>query len=276
MSLPGVALLAVRALPAEPAAALARLLVLAYLLLRPDYRAEIRANFQVVCGHDAPRFWVRNGWRVGRNLAMMARVGTRQTDAIIDRAMVYADNGIRRFLERNVHTAMVCFHYGLWELLPKVFARRGLDVGVAAARQRDRRLAAALSRLRRLDSVEEAADPVALARRMRRPGLTGFMLDNTGRGRQEWSEAGGVCMRLPVTGFRLAARAGAKVALIAGFIEQGRLRVHISSAPNEAAALARFVEIVRRRPEEWVFWGKAGALGEGGAGRPEESCGSAS
>lgn len=280
MSLPRAALVAARALPAEPAVAVVRLLVLTYLLLRPDYRAEIRANFRLVCGRDDPWFWVRNGWRVGRNLAIMARIGTGQTDAIVDRAMIYMDNFSRRILEQNLHTAMVSFHFGLWELLPKVFARRGVDVAVASGRQRDRGLALELGRLRRLDSVVEADSPGSLVRRMRSRGLTGFMLDNTSQGRQEWFEAGGVRLRLPVAAFRLASRVGVRFAAISGFFEGGRLRVEVGCAEDESEAAAMLLRTVRRRPEEWVFWGKAGAVLPGGSavmrardenGRPEQS-----
>jgi len=99
-----------------------------------------------------------------------------------------------------------------------------------------------------------------MARRMGRGGLTGFMLDNTSRGRQEWFESGGVSMCLPVAGFRLAARAGVGLAVIIGHLEHGRLRVEVRSVTDESATLAFLLEAVRRRPEDWVFWDKAGAV----------------
>ncbi|MBM3315595.1 hypothetical protein FJY71_07130, partial [candidate division WOR-3 bacterium] len=170
MSLPGVALLLVRALPTEPAVALARLLLLVYLLCRPAYRREITRNLDLVCGRQGRFFWVRNAWAVGRNLALMAAVGTRRGEEMVDRAELRADNTTRLILEQDLHTSMMSFHFGLWELLPQVFARAGWSVGLVTGEQPDTFVARVAGRVRRSRGVKRAGNARAALRLTMQPG----------------------------------------------------------------------------------------------------------
>ena len=67
-------------------------------------------------------------------------------------------------------------------------------------------------------------------------------------------------MRLPVLPFELSRRK--ELPLMSAFcrMERGRLRVDLGRAGSEEEVLSSLVEQVRSNPEEWVFWGKAGAL----------------
>jgi lauroyl/myristoyl acyltransferase len=260
MSSLGAALLLVRALPTEPAVALARLLVVLYLFLRPSYRREIERNLALACGRHDRFFWVRNAWAVGRNLALMAAIGTGREQAMIDRAEVYIDNTTRRILEQELHVAMASFHFGLWEMMPQVFARAGWRVGLLAGRQQDRFVARVASRARRSRGVSAVTKAKSALRLAGRPGLTGFMLDNTSRGNQEWFQDGSLRMRVPVFGFELARRRGLAVVPIWGCLERGRLRIGVGRPGPAAEVVGQLLEQARRRPEEWVLWAKAGAL----------------
>jgi lauroyl/myristoyl acyltransferase len=263
MSLPGAALALIRALPASPAVVLARLVTIVYLFFRPDYRFEIRHNLKIVLGEDRPRFWIRNAWQVGRNLALMARLGQRRSHAIIDRARLHCDNSVRLTLERELHMVMASFHHGLWEYLPQVFARRGFGVALVTGDQRDSALQGELSRMRESGRVR-------LARNLKqavRPGsgttISGFMLDNTSRGSQVRVTADGVSLRMPEFPFRLAERQGGRVIPMFARFEDGWLHVE-AYPPADAAGVARaLLEQVRRRPEDWVWWAKAGAVESG-------------
>jgi len=257
MSLPGVALLLIRSLPARAATLFARALVLLYLALRPDYRAEVRANLRIVTGRDRRCFWVRNGWRLGRNLALMSQAGARRADALVDRARICGENLL---MTPETRLVMASFHFGLWEYLPRVVSRGGKRVLLAVGRQRDAGLNRQLAALRRRRGVE-------LARNLRQaltggngPTVVGFMLDNTSQGSQSWTEAGGVRLRMPDFGFRLAERQGGRLAPAFARWDRGRIRVDLYPAGNRQAAARALVAEVRRHPEEWVWWGKAGAI----------------
>jgi len=260
MSLPGAALALVRALPDSPAVILSRGIVLLYLALRPDYRREIRRNLRTIMGKDSRWFWVRNGWRLGMNLALMAKVGGRTGDAIIDRATVCGENLTRQLLERELHVAMASFHFGLWEYLPQVFSRNGCRVTLAVGEQRDPGLGRQISALRRSGGVSMAKGIRQTIKAGDGPSITGFMLDNTSQGTQTWAECEGVEVRLPDIGFRLAARKGGRLAPAFARLDRGRMRVDVYPAGDEQSAARALLEQVRQHPEEWVWWGKAGAI----------------
>ena len=258
--MPGAALALVRALPDRPAALLSRTIVLSYLALRPDYRREIRRNLRIITGKDSRWFWVRNGWRLGSNLALMARVGSRTGDALIDRAMVCGENLTDCALERELHATMASFHFGLWEYLPQVFSRSGCRVTLAVGEQRDPALGRQVSKLRRSRGVTMARGIRQAIKARDESSITGFMLDNTSQGTQTWTEWGGVKVRLPDIGFKLAARRGSGLVPAFARLERGRMRVDVYQPGNEQAAARALLEQVRQHPEEWVWWGKAGAI----------------
>jgi len=258
--LPALALTLIRALPTSPAVFLSRTILLVYLLLRPDYRAEIRVLYRLVCKRDSRWFWVRNAWCVGRNLALMARLDRPSVATVVDSARVCRDNGSNCLLEQELHTTMASFHFGTWELLPGVYAREGLPVRLVTGRQTDGKLAAQLERLR-------AGSGVSLARSLREvlgatnePGVSGFMLDNTSRGEQVEVEADGIVVRMPSAAFKLSRRRGNGVVPAFIRLERSRLEVTTYPAGNEREVALSLLEQVRQHPEEWVFWAKAGAF----------------
>ncbi|MBN2465380.1 hypothetical protein JXD38_07130 [candidate division WOR-3 bacterium] len=260
MSLPAVALALVRALPEEPAVLLSRIIVLLYLALRPDYRREIRRNLRIIMGKESRWFWARNAWRLGLNLSLMARADSRRGDALIDRAVVCGENLTHEVLERELHATMASFHFGLWEYLPKVFSRSGCRVTLAVGEQRDPALAAELRNLRSSGGIALVRGVRQAIKAGRGPSITGFMLDNTSQGTQTWAECDGVRMRLPATGFRLAAREGAGLVPAFARLERRRLRVCVYPPGDEQAALRVLLKHVREKPDDWVWWGKAGAI----------------
>jgi len=260
MSLPVIALALVRALPEEPAALLSRTIVLLYLALRPDYRREIRRNLRIITGKASRWFWVRNGWRLGRNLSAMARTDSKSGCALVDRAVIRGENLRHKVLEQELHVTMASFHFGLWEYLPKVFARSGCKVTLAVGEQRDPALAAKLGGLRSSEGVGVAGGIKQAIRAGCEPSITGFMLDNTSQGAQTRAECDGISMRLPAIGFRLAAREGAGLAPAFARLDGGRITVDVYPPGDERAAVRALLEQVRENPVEWVWWGKAGAI----------------
>lgn len=258
MSSASVALTLVRALPARPARALATLLVILYLWLRPRYRHEIRTNCELVLGAVPSRFWFQNARRVGENLAAMAKATSSWGKSLIDTAVIQGENSQK--LERELHSVMVSFHFGAWEYLPQVFAARGFAVRLAVGRQADTALERQLAAQRASGGVRLLRNLRELLRLPERPTLTGFMLDNTSRGDQHWVVLDRLAVRLPTAPFRLAQRIKTKVIPLFARIERGRLCVEVAEAGDELAVVRSLLARVRRYPLDWVWWGKAGAL----------------
>lgn len=252
-------LLLIRALPFDIALFFSRLFLTLYLLIRRDYRQEIRTNYQLIFGKPNRWFWLSNGWRIGRNLALMAQIGTRKSFELIDRAVIYAENN-------NVHVQpriMVSYHWGLWEFLPSVFAKNGIDVAVVVSRQRNALVEKILDTIRTATAgikivSSKGGSRTALAA-IHHSFLIGFALDNTSQGKQKWIEAEGIAMRLPVLPFQLGRQSQGTTPVFC-YLENGRLKVNIFPPGDEANALRTLLKMVRHHPEEWVFWGKAGAL----------------
>ena len=96
----------------------------------------------------------------------------------------------------------------------------------------------------------------------RRSSIVGFMLDNTSQGRQTWAESEGIRMRLPDVGFRLARRDGTGVVPAFARLEDGCVHIKVYPPGDQAAAVHALLEEVRLHPDEWVWWGKAGAVAQ--------------
>lgn len=285
MSAIALALTLVRALPASPARLLARLLLLFWVGFKPSCRAEIRANYRAIFGHDRPWFWVANAWRLGGNLCLMAQARSSRVRFLIDKAGVSGDNNYQQYMARNMQVVMASFHLGLWEFLPRVFRGRGHPVAVAVGRQRDLVLGRALDRLRSDDGISYLRGAKEILRHClrsvgcadrdsetgrRKPPLVGCMLDNTSRGKMTRAEAGGVRMRLPELPWRISE----SIRRVTGYcfppgqtgvmplfctLERNRLRVRVYPPGDPGYALGCLLAEVRRSPADWVFWGKGEA-----------------
>jgi lauroyl/myristoyl acyltransferase len=155
---------------------------------------------------------------------------------------------------------MASFHFGLWEYLPQVFSRSGRRVTLAVGEQRDPALGRQLSDLRRSAGVSMAKGIRKAIKARDRSSITGFMLDNTSQGTQTWTECDGVRVRLPDIGFKLAARDGEGLVPAFARLQHGRVRVDVYPPGDEHSAARALLEQVRKYPDEWVWWGKAGAI----------------
>ncbi|MGC8797607.1 MAG: hypothetical protein ACP5PK_02925 [candidate division WOR-3 bacterium] len=262
MSLLSAALLLVRALPFEPAIVITRLLVITYLLFRPDYRREIEVNYKLLFNRRDRFFWLRNAWTVGRNIALMAKIGTKLGAKLIDRATVYQENMndecVRR--ENDSGSLMVSFHFGLWEFLPQFYRNYGNDVAVVTGVMKDKMLSRTLVRLRSGSGVRIISDIKSLRKRLGQSGITGFMLDNTSRGKMTDVVVKSLRIRLPAMAFVLSRRTGTGVVPVFSYLKHGRLTVRVFPEQDAAGCARLLLEMVREMPTEWIFWGKSGAV----------------
>ncbi len=186
----------------------------------------------------------------------MALIGKPRGDAIVDKTVVCGENKWNVVLEQELHMVMASFHFGAWEFLPQVFARFGFRVNLGVGAQKNRSFDRLVSGLRRNQGVRFLHKVKSIMSGLRKPGVTGFMLDNTSQGRRVWVDVDGCRLGLPGLGFRF----GKSVVTAFAFFDKGRLRVRTYPAGDERAAAQALLEQVRARPEEWVFWGKAGAI----------------
>jgi lauroyl/myristoyl acyltransferase len=255
MSIPSAALGLVRALPLGLAVPVSRSLIFIYLLVRPDVRAEINENYERLFGQRPGRFWLRQGWRLGENLAWMAHLGRRSIDKSIDKAEVTGQNVLEQIMLGRV--IALCMHFGPWELLPRLFARRGFRPCVGLAGQRDEGLNLALARLRRLPGVAVTESVSRLRRAVREGWLVGFVLDNTSRTRRVRCDTLWPGFELLRTPFTLGRAERAALVPISIRKDGGRLRVRVEepvATPEEFGVRAR--AMIKSHPEDWVFWGK--------------------
>lgn len=270
MSPLALALTLVRSLPASLAVLLARSLVLIRLALSPSSRREIVCNCRAVLGRAPRAFWLRNAWQVGFNLAMMARIDSHPVRRLIDNASIDSDNKKLWLSTQRIPLVMASFHYGMWECLPVIFRSRGFHVKVVVGGQRDRVLDRVLLRLRSVRRVRSFGGARVIELSSWNSGVTllGAMLDNTTRGPMVEARAAGVTMRMPALAFRRAATRSTDGRSVSGDViplfctfERGGMRIRVYEPGNEAHALGCLLREVRRRPADWVFWGKSGALG---------------
>ncbi|MCX7731834.1 MAG: hypothetical protein N2248_01555 [candidate division WOR-3 bacterium] len=262
MSLLSAVLLLVRGLPLELAIAVARIFTLIYLFFRHDYRREIEINQRLLLGKGDRWFWLRNGWCIGRNLALMSRLGTPTGNKLIDSAVIYRENIADGSVQPNGQSAyiMVSFHFGVWEFLPGIYRLQGQDVAVVTGDMRDKKFNRLVKRLRSKTGVKLVNRTRMLIERLRRSGITGFMLDNTARGIRIQVVLDGVTFRIPALPFAFGRRCGCSVRPVFCYWDHGRLRVQVFQPESPEGCIRALLQMVRERPAEWIFWGKAGAI----------------
>jgi len=253
-----------RALPDELATWACRALLLLYLFVTPGVRREIALNLHRLFpelsanGHHSFRlFWMRQAWRLGANLALMVRIGRPALNKLLDNAVINGENIVEQIMLQKGRVVVLSLHYGLWELLPQVFAHRGYPVCVGMGELRDRAFAERLMELRGSHSVTMTESLADMRQAVRKGSLVGFVLDNTSRTRGLACDAFAPGLSVLRTPFALARAEQAQ--LVPMFIYQDRnvLRVEVQApVASEQEFGLRARELVRRRPEDWVFWGK--------------------
>jgi lauroyl/myristoyl acyltransferase len=257
MSILAACLRLLRILPYRLARGASRTLVLAYLLASPRVREEIGRNYARLFGFPDPGFWTRQAARLGDNVAFMAKVGQPLVDKQLDNALIDGQNILERIMLGNDRAIVLSLHYGVWELLPHLFAHKGYSVCVGMGRQQDAELGSELAQLRTGQRVTFTNQVSKMRRALAERALVGFAVDNTRASRGVRSDAiwGGFSMlRTP---FALArSEHAALVPMLMRRSEHG-LEVRIGEpvkTPDEFGAWAR--KEILAHPEEWVFWGK--------------------
>jgi lauroyl/myristoyl acyltransferase len=257
MSIPAAGLRLVRALPFWLACATSRFLVITYLLLNPRARHEIARNHARLFGRTDPGFWFRHAVRLGGNIALMAKTGQPALDNQLDNALIDGQNILERIMLGNSKAVVLSLHYGVWELLPHVFARKGYPVCVGMGSQQDIQLGRELGQLRTGQRVTFTNRVAEMRQALEQKALVGFALDNTRASRGVRCDALWPGFSLLRTPFALAQ--AERAVLVPMLIRKAgpRLSVKVGEpvkTPDEFGAWAR--QEILAYPEEWVFWGK--------------------
>jgi lauroyl/myristoyl acyltransferase len=261
MSILAASLGLVRALPAGLAGLAGRLIVLCYLVVFPRVRREIERNHVRVFGQRRAGFWLRQAWRLGANLALMSRSGHPSLDKLLDNARIDGENILEQIMLRNERAVVLSLHYGVWELLPETFARRGYQVCVGAGSQLDARFGTEILQLRTQHGVRYTDSLDEMREALKSGSLVGFAVDNTSRGRGVGCSSVWPGFEVLRTPFVLAQEQGAALVPVLMRREGRQLSAKVGlpvRSPEEFGNWAR--REIATHPEDWVFWGKREAV----------------
>jgi lauroyl/myristoyl acyltransferase len=250
----------VKNLPQKPAIILCQTIVIIYLLFKKNYRAEIKANYQKIFGSYPKRFWLNQGRRIGKNLALMLHLA--KTDKVLDKTHIYGENILCRLMKNNQKAVIVAFHYGVWELLPQIFQKLGYETWISIGAQRNRNLTNEISKVRNqngvktVTTVKEMKEILESNSSSNQKQLLGFVLDNT-------SKTHGIRLDEPWTGFRilrtpfiLAKLANLPVLSMFCYQQNDQTVVDIDEIRKPQEVGARLKSYIEKNPAEWIFWGK--------------------
>ncbi|MEO0092263.1 MAG: hypothetical protein ABIK61_06115 [candidate division WOR-3 bacterium] len=288
-------------LPLPFAIAFSQLFVLTYLLLKPQYRKEIYYNYINIIGKDDKFFWIKNALGVGKNLGLMIKanrkilndIEVRNEDVLqkikqnfsvetlenikinikdiadksLDNVKFNRENIINNIMKNN-SCIVVSFHFGPWELLPKIFGQKGYQILLSVQNQRNQRLNNYLVKYRcdnkNIHLVYDLKSLNAKLTNSLQPLILGFVLDNmnTASGFQILTNiSDAIKNNMPLV---LCRRYSLPVVPIFIYSEDTRIKVSLGEAimPNLSQEKIRqniaqqFLPFLRATPEQWVFWAK--------------------
>ena len=249
-----------KTLPQKPAIILCQSVVLIYLLIKKNYRTEIKTNYQKIFGFYQKGFWFRQSRRLGKNLSLMLQIS--KSKKILDKTQIYGENILCNLTENNRKAVIVSFHYGLWEFLPQIFQKLGYEISISIGTQRNQNLAYQLYEFRNrngvkiVETISEMRDTLKSNVSSNRKKLLGFVLDNTNKTR-------GLSLNKPWTGFTvlrtpfiLAKSTKTPILAMFCYIQNNNIVVDIDEINNPQEMGNLLWSYIEKNPEEWVFWGK--------------------
>lgn len=252
-------------LPAKPAVIFCQLIVFGYLMIRKNYRDEIKTNYQKIFGFYQKGFWVKQSQSIGKNLGLMLQIGKK--NKTLDKTVIYGENIMCKVMGSNQNAIVVSFHYGLWEYLPQIFQKHGFETNIGIGVQPDKNLAIEFDNLRKnngvkiLNTVSEMKNCLKQSTSYTsssRKKLLGFVLDNT-------SKTQGLMLDKPWSGFSvlrtpfvLAKSTSAPILSMFCYNQDGKIIVDIQEVKSSIELGNQLHCYVRKNPAEWLFWGKNG------------------
>ena len=239
-----------KALPLFLRIPLAQLFFVAFMSAKKNYRREINRNYQLLTGRPRPSFWIKNALTLAKNCALMLEIGNRNDEMILDRVEIKGENNLMAAYQKGRGVVVVSLHFGPWEFLPQVFARKGYPVAIAAQPQRNGWFDEQLLKIRNRRPITVTDRIGEMKHTLKTGALLGFLLDNSSKTRKLetgwlWPE-----FRVLRTPFALSAIMHSPIVPMMVYNRGLTPVVEIGTDWDF------FKTTLARYPEEWVFFGK--------------------
>jgi lauroyl/myristoyl acyltransferase len=178
----------------------------------------------------------------------------------LDNACIDGENILERNMLGDGKVVVLSLHYGVWELLPAIFARRGYPVCVGNGLQPDAQFGAELGQLRSGQGVTLTSNISEMRQALVCRSLVGFVLDNTRVTQGERCDAMWPGFEVLRTPFTLARQSGASLVPMLARQDSGQVSVKIGEPVATAEQFGAWArrELVQSTAD-WVLWGKRGA-----------------
>ncbi|MEO0130548.1 MAG: hypothetical protein ABIK76_02510 [candidate division WOR-3 bacterium] len=153
------------------------LLFFFYFLVKKEHRQEIISNYTFLTKRKNFSFgdYLLS---LSENLSTMILINKKNLSLIFDKIKFLGDNIIK---ERG--GVVVTFHYGLYELLPLVFLKRGYKTAIVYSSQRNKLLNKIFLKIRRKKTLKICKNLWEIKAALLDNYLVGFAIDNIHKGR---------------------------------------------------------------------------------------------
>lgn len=152
------------------------LLFFFYFLIKKRYRKEILNNYTFLSKRKRFPF----GYyllKLSENLSTMILVNKKNLPLIFDKIKFFGDNIIK---ERG--GVVVTFHYGLYELLPLIFLKKGYKTAIVYSPQRNKFLNKLFLKIRKQKTLKICKNLGEIKEALFNNYLVGFAIDNIRKG----------------------------------------------------------------------------------------------
>ncbi|MEO0088661.1 MAG: hypothetical protein ABIK56_02050 [candidate division WOR-3 bacterium] len=153
------------------------LLFFFYFLIKKQYRKEIKRNYAFLTKRENFSFgyYLLN---LSENLSTMILINKKNLSLIFDKIKFLGDNIIK---ERG--GVVITFHYGLYELLPLIFLKRGYKTAIVYSSQRNKLLNSTFLKIRRNKTLKICKNLYEIKEALFDNYLVGFAIDNIHKGK---------------------------------------------------------------------------------------------
>jgi lauroyl/myristoyl acyltransferase len=218
--------------------------------VQKKYRREINCNYQLLIGRQRPAFWIMNALTLGKNCALMLEIGNPNDEKILDRVEIKGENNLMAAYKKGRGVVVVSLHFGPWEFLPQLFARKGYPVAIAAQPQRNGWLGLQLLKIRQSRPITVTDRIAEMKHALKTGALLGFLLDNSSKTRKletGWLWPGFRVLRTP-----FALSAIMKSPIVPMVVHNRGLTPVVEIGTD----FDFFKNMLTHYPEEWVFFDK--------------------
>ncbi|MCX7837270.1 MAG: hypothetical protein N2323_04850 [candidate division WOR-3 bacterium] len=148
-----------------------------YFLFKKIYRKEIIGNYNFLTKNKKFPFSYYF-LRLSENLSTMIVINKKNLSLIFDKISFLGDNIIK---ERG--GVVITFHYGLYELLPLIFLRKGYKTAITYTPQKSKILNKIILKMRKQKTLKICENLKEIKKALLDKYLVGFAIDNVHKGK---------------------------------------------------------------------------------------------